>query len=76
MLTYSIGELIDKLCVVHLKIWHLEEEIERLRNLGEEELENIEPLLNKVVSLNKLRVKIVSSIDEFLTEEAIPYIKR
>jgi len=65
MLTYSIGELIDKLCIVHLKIWHIEEEVEKLRTNKDKNLERIDELLDQVVTLNKLRVDIVSSIDEF-----------
>jgi hypothetical protein len=63
MLTYSAGELIDKLCIVHLKIWHIEEEIERIKDT-EGNKEKIDKLLDQVVTLNKLRVDIVSSIDE------------
>ena len=68
MLTYSIGELIDKLCVVHLKIWHIEEEIEKIKTSQERgDLEKIDKRLNQVVTLNKLRVDIVESIDEFFS---------
>lgn len=70
MLSYSIGELIDKLCVIHLKIWHIEEEVERIKDSKEEEdLKRIDQLLQQVVTLNKTRVDIVSSIDEFLGEK-------
>ena len=67
MLTYTVGDLIDKLCVVHLKIWHIEEKIETIKeSTKEEDLEIIEKLLNQVVSLNELRVKIVDSLNEIL----------
>jgi hypothetical protein len=71
MLTYSLSELIDKLCIAHLKLWHIESEIEQIRDgvesvdeLSKEQLERIDALLDQVVTLNKLRVDIVSSIDE------------
>jgi hypothetical protein len=67
MLTYSIGELIDKLCVVHLKLWHAEERTEVLKDT--DNIKEIDSLLNQVISLNELRVKIVESIDELLTEK-------
>ena len=69
MLTYSIGELVDKLCVVHLKIWHIEEETEKLKSNPSENLERINELLDQVVTLNKLRVNIVESIDEYFKEK-------
>jgi len=70
MLTYTIGDLIDKLCVVHLKIWHIEDNIEKIKDSKEEkDLETIEKLLNQVVTLNKLRIDIVESINEFWDEK-------
>jgi hypothetical protein len=57
-----MGELQDKLIVVHLKIWHIEEEIERIKD--SENVAVIDKLLDQVVTLNELRVKIVASIDE------------
>jgi len=65
MLAYSIGEMIDKLAVVHLKIWHIEENIRGKEKDKERSDEEIEELCEQVVSLNAQRVKIVSSIDEF-----------
>lgn len=67
MLTYSIGEMIDKLTVTHLKIWHIEEEIQKKRAEKAPDKE-IEKLCDQVVSLNAQRVKIVSSINEFFEE--------
>lgn len=67
MLTYTAGDLIDKLCVVHLKIWHIEDEIERIKE-QENSKERIDKLLDQVVTLNELRVKIVSSINEIFEE--------
>jgi len=68
MLAYSVGEMIDKLTVTHLKIWHIEEEIQKKR-IKEASDKEIEELCDQVVSLNAQRVKIVSSIDEFFKEK-------
>ena len=70
MLTYSVGELIDKLCVVHLKIWHIEERVEKIKDSKDEkDLIEIEKMLNQIVSLNDLRIKIIDSINEYLEKE-------
>jgi len=63
MLTYSLSELVDKLSVVHLKLWHIEDEIGK-RKKEDYPAEEIEPLCNQIVTLNALRIKIVNSIDE------------
>jgi hypothetical protein len=63
MITYSVGELIDKLAIIHLKIWHLEEDIAVARENGIPD-ENIEKMCDQVVNLNTTRNKIVQSIDE------------
>lgn len=64
MIQYSIGELIDKLVITNLKLWHTEEEIERLRTKGEE-AKKIEEQCNRVISFNALRNELVESINEF-----------
>lgn len=69
MIQYSIGELIDKLCIANLKIWHLEEEIKRLRDQEEGTEEEILNLCEIVVSLNKLRNDLVDSINEFFEKK-------
>ena len=64
MLKYSIGEMIDRLAVTHLKIWHLEEQIQK----AEEEdwpAEKTEKICDQVVNLNAFRMKIVKAIDEY-----------
>ena len=58
MLTYSIGEMVDKLCVNHLKIWHIEEQIKQAE-IDNKDAEEIEKLCDKVVNLNAYRMKIV-----------------
>jgi len=68
MLTYSIGEMIDKLCVIHLKIWHIEEQIQKAEVDGLDTKE-IEKLCDKVVNLNAYRMKIVKSIDKYFTQK-------
>ena len=63
MIHYSIGELVDKLAIIHLKIWHLEEDIASARE-NSLPVEEIEKLCDQVVSLNTTRNKIVQSINE------------
>jgi hypothetical protein len=58
-----MGELIDKLAIIHLKIWHLEEDISSAREKGLAD-EEIEKLCDQVVNLNTTRNKIVKSINE------------
>lgn len=64
MLTYSIGEMIDKLCVIHLKVWHIEEQIKQIETENKD-IMKIEKLCDKVVNLNAYRMKIVESIDKY-----------
>jgi len=68
MLTYSIGEMVDKLCVIHLKVWHLEEQIQKAEE-DSLDAKEIEKLCDKVVNLNAYRMKIVKSIDEYFTQK-------
>jgi len=68
MLTYSIGEMIDKLAVIHLKIWHLEEAIKAAEDT-DKPAEEIEVLCDRVVNLNANRMKIVKAIDSYFKGE-------
>ena len=61
MLTYSVGEMIDKLSIINLKIWHIEEQI-----CGSLTENKTEELCDQVVNLNAARVAIIASIDEKL----------
>jgi len=68
MLTYSIGEMVDKLSVIHNKIWHLEE---RVAELEEDKMKTkeTEKICDQIVNLNAYRMKIVKAIDEYFSEE-------
>ena len=68
MIQYSIGELIDKLTITNLKIWHTEENIDEL-NKSNASIEQIEVLCDRVVSFNKLRNEIIESINEFFDKK-------
>jgi hypothetical protein len=63
MIQYSIGELIDRLGITNLKIWHTEEEIKEKEKI--EPPEDVLVLCDRVVELNKLRNELIKSIDEF-----------
>lgn len=65
MIQYSIGELIDRLIITNLKIYHLEENIKDLNTKHDISADQILPLCEQVVSLNKLRNELISSISEF-----------
>lgn len=58
---YTLGELIDRLCITHLKIWHIEEKLAD-PNL---DMESKGKLCEDVVILNTLRNKYIDSINEY-----------
>ena len=62
MIQYSLGELVDKLSIIHLKIWHLEE---RIADKDAPD-EDVERMCDQVVGLNTARNEIVQGIDEML----------
>ena len=62
MLQYSMGDLVDKLTIVHLKIWHLEEEI--ANETGSLPDEEVERMCDQIVNLNTHRNEIIRSINE------------
>lgn len=66
MLQYSFGELVDKLAVIHLKIWHLEEEV--AARSDEPASKELEKMLDQIVNLNTTRMAIVKSLDELWEE--------
>lgn len=61
MLEYTLGEIIDRLCITHLKIWHIEEQLAN-PNLDK----TIKgKLCEDIVKLNTLRTACIKSIDEY-----------
>lgn len=67
MIQYSIGELIDKLTIVNLKLWHTEEKINELKESNVPATE-IEVHFDRVVGFNKQRADIIMSINELFKE--------
>lgn len=59
---YTIGELIDKLIVVHLKLWHLEENM----NDNSISLEDKGDISKQIIKLNTFRSKIVNELDKII----------
>jgi len=61
MLEYTIGEVIDRLCITNLKMWHLEEQMAdpkiSLNDKGK--------ISEQIIKLNDLRMKCIKSIDEY-----------
>lgn len=69
MLKYSMGDLVDKLTIVHLKLWHLEEKVQSFQeDMIENPTQEMLDILDQIVSLNKFRVEIVESINELFEE--------
>jgi hypothetical protein len=64
MLRYTIGEIIDRLTITNLKMWHLEEQMNDQSISVEEKGE----ISEKIVKLNALRIRCIESIDEFFKE--------
>jgi len=66
MIQYSIGELIDKLIIVNLKIWHTEEDIRETEKTAP--AEDTLKLCDRIVEFNKLRNELIDSINEYFKE--------
>ena len=64
MIKYTIGEAIDKLAVINLKIWHLEEEM-----IGIKTNEQAGIIGDKIVGLNKRRMEIIEAINQEFTND-------
>jgi len=56
LVRYTVGELIDKLVIVNLKIWHLEENL-NLDNINKGKTSK------QIIKLNTYRNKLIKSID-------------
>ena len=61
---YSIGEIIDRLVIVHLKQWHAEEIMADPDVSDEKKAE----ITDQIISLNAFRMKLVAAIDEAFEE--------
>lgn len=69
----TLGNLIDKLCTVNLKLWHCQEEIYVIRKMTVKEFEKkyakdlkgLHSLLNKATNLNVQRAQLMDEIDTF-----------
>lgn len=64
MLVYTIGEVIDRLAITNLKLWHLEEQMADA-SLSKEDKGRIS---EDIVLLNDLRCKCIEAIDEFFAQ--------
>jgi cell division protein FtsB len=60
----TLGELVDKLTVVNLKLWHFEETAHR-PEAGDKEVADAKRAIN---SLNNERAELIQEIDEYLLE--------
>jgi hypothetical protein len=64
MLSYTFGEIVDRLCITNLKMWHLEEQM----NDPKISLEEKGKISEHIVELNTLRNKCIDSINEYFQE--------
>jgi hypothetical protein len=61
MLEYTIGEIVDRLAITNLKMWHLEEQM----NDSTISLDEKGKISEQIVKLNVLRMKCIDSINEY-----------
>ena len=59
-MSYTIGDLFDRLSIVNCKIWHIEEE---RRSLGSDEAERALSLSDRLSQANDERVGLVNQIN-------------
>jgi len=57
----SLGELCDRLTIVALKQWHLEEQMNNPNVSDEAKVE----ITDQIVNLNAFRMRLISAIDEY-----------
>lgn len=65
----TIGELIDELCIINLKIWHY---LDKQQDVSLSESDRLQ-YANKVLQLNIKRNKIIASIDNDETKSYKEY---
>lgn len=57
----SLGELCDRLAIVSLKQWHLEEQMADPSISDETKVE----ITDQIVNLNAFRMRLIAAIDEY-----------
>ena len=64
MLKYTLGEVIDRLVITNLKMWHLEEQ------MNDPSIPLVEKgiISEQIVKLNGLRIECIKAIDEYYEE--------
>lgn len=57
----SIGELVDRLAIANLKIWHMEDQMKDpdIPDMDKAKIQD------QIVSQNTFRMKVVAAIDEY-----------
>lgn len=61
----SLGELVDRLTIVALKQWHLEEQMNNPDVSDEAKVE----ITDQIVNLNQFRMKLVDAINEYANKK-------
>jgi len=70
----TVGNLIDKLITVDLKLWHNQEELYKIRRMSAEsfskeydgKMEDLHSMLKRCCDLNLQRARLMDEIDKFL----------
>lgn len=70
----SVGDLVDRLCITNLRIWHLEEDV-RAGKEGQLGLEEVGRRALAIRDLNKERVALKNALNEVLDGEAFRELK-
>lgn len=60
----SLGELVDRLTIVALKQWHLEEQMNNPDVSDEIKVQ----ITDQIVNLNQFRMKLIAAIDEHIKD--------
>lgn len=70
-MSQTIGDLIDRLAIVHVKLWHVNERLEETLEIRTREAMQEQPLMiRNQFELNAERAELVREIDERLDEKA------
>jgi len=72
----TLGSLVDKLCIVNLKMWHTQEEVYAIRKMSMAEFkkrygqrpEALKRALDKATTLNVQRNELIDEVDQFFRD--------
>lgn len=65
----SPAQLIDKLCIIHLKYWHYQDEVQKCKREGK--YKNFAEIQTKIDMCNQDRNELIAELDELLEKSII-----